>query len=105
MNISTTISSFPNKVDNLIFFQDIDIENKKIFIKYQELLHQEKYLEASQFLEASNISYYGADICNLLENMVYNLQNYLKQKNLNRTHYFSLEPPQNIKNGASWIDC
>lgn len=75
------VSYFPNKVDEMIFFQDNDLEKVEIMNHYNELITQRKYDEANDYITQQE-SVYGffADFFNLIENRIYNTQEYLLNK-------------------------
>lgn len=75
------ISNYPVKVDELVFFQDNDLENINVVNEYNRLINEGKYDEAIQYV-ADNGNIYGffADFFNLIENRIYNLQEYESEK-------------------------
>ena len=44
------VSYFPNKVDEMIFFQDNNLENVEVMNHYNELIAQGKYTEANGYI-------------------------------------------------------
>ncbi len=75
------ISSFPDKVDEMTFFQDISLDKKEIMDTYDALVAQKRYTEASEYMDQqSGIFGYFADFFNLLENRIYQLQDHILQK-------------------------
>lgn len=75
------VSYFPNKVDPMIFFQDNNLENVKIINHYNKLISQGKYSEASDYInQQENVYGFFADFFNLIENRIYNTQEYLLSK-------------------------
>lgn len=75
------ISNYPVKVDELVFFQDNDLENINVVNEYNRLINEGKYDEAIQYV-ADNGNIYGffADFFNLIENRIYTLQEYEFEK-------------------------
>lgn len=75
------ISNYPTMVDELVFFQDNDLENINVVNEYNQLINEGKYDEAIQYV-ADNGNIYGffADFFNLIENRIYNLQEYESEK-------------------------
>ena len=74
-------SYFPNKVDEMIFFQDNNLEKVEIINHYNELISQGKYSEASDYVSQQEGVYgFFADFFNLIENRIYNTQEYLLNK-------------------------
>lgn len=75
------ISSYPSKLDELIFFQDNDLENISSIEEYNHLINQEKYDEAIRFVKENGEIYgFFAEFFNLIENRVGSLQEYLSYK-------------------------
>lgn len=71
-------SYYPNKVDEMIFFQDNNLEKVEIINHYDDLIRQGKYNEANDYIEGQEGIYgFFADYLNLIENRIYNLQEHL----------------------------
>ena len=74
-------SYYPNKVDEMIFFQDNILENIEIINHYNSLIADGKYSEASDYIEQQEGVYgFFADYFNLIENRIYTLQDHLLNK-------------------------
>lgn len=74
-------SYYPNKIDDMIFFQDNDLEKVKIMNHYNDLIAQGKYTEASDYIgQQEGVYGFFADFFNLIENRIYNTQEYLLNK-------------------------
>lgn len=74
-------SYYPQKMDEMIFFQDNNLENTETMNHYNKLLAQGKYSEASDYIDQQKgIFGFFADYFNLIENRIYALQEYLLQK-------------------------
>lgn len=79
--LCNTISDYPFKIDDMIFFQDNDLKNVEIINQYESLISQGKYSEADTYIEQQeNIYGYFADFFNLLENRIYSLQEHILTK-------------------------
>lgn len=79
------LSFYPAKVDPLLFFQDINLENKEIMDTFDILIHKGKYDEAKEYIDSQKgICGYFADFLNAIENRIYNLQ----------AHLLTIEPKQ-----------
>lgn len=79
--VCNPISNYPDKIDEMTFFQDNNIENIQIINHYNSLITQGKYSEASDYINQQDGIYgYFADLFNLIENRIYKLQKYLLQK-------------------------
>lgn len=75
------ISYFPNKIDEMIFFQDNDLEKVEVMKHYNELVAQGSYSEANDYISQQEGVYgFFADFFNLIENRIYNTQEYLLNK-------------------------
>lgn len=65
----------------MIFFQDNSLEKVDIMQQYNELIAQEKYSEANDYINQQEGVYgFFADYLNLIENRIYSLQDYLLSK-------------------------
>lgn len=74
-------SYYPNKIDEMIFFQDNNLEKVEIINHYNELISQGKYTEASDYIShQENVYGFFADYFNLIENRIYSIQEYLLSK-------------------------
>lgn len=75
------VSCYPSKIDEMIFFQDNNLEQVEIMNHYNELIAQGKYDEANDYINQQEGVYgFFADFFNLIENRIYTLQDYLLQK-------------------------
>lgn len=75
------ISYYPNKIDEMTFFQDNNLEKVEIMNHYNELISQGKYDEANNYIgQQEGIYGFFADCFNLIENRIYNTQEYLLNK-------------------------
>lgn len=75
------VSYYPDKIDDMTFFQDNDLEKMEIMNTYNSLVAQGKYSEAVDFINQQKGIYgFFADFFNLIENRIYNMQQYLLQK-------------------------
>lgn len=78
------ISNYPDSVDPLIFFQDVNLEKLDTMKAYNDLITQGKYSEANEYISNQEICGYFADYLNAIENRIYNLQE----------HILTIEPKQ-----------
>ncbi len=75
------ISYYPEKVDNMTFFQDSNLDNIEIVNHYNSLIEKGKYSEANDYIDQQkNVYGFFADFFNLIENRIYSLQEYLLTK-------------------------
>ena len=97
-------SNYPNQIDPMIFFQDVCLEKKDIMDHYNNLIAQNKYTEANQYIsQQSGFFLYSADFFNLIENRIYALQSYLLTKQPKKYFVSSDEKPQDVKLNTIWI--
>lgn len=72
------ISNYPDSVDPMIFFQDIDLTQTEIMKAYDRLISHGCHREANDFInDQEGICGYFADYFNAIENRIYSLQEYL----------------------------
>ena len=75
------MSSYPDKIDEMIFFQDNDLEKVEIMNHYNNLISQGKYSEASDYINQQEGVYgYFACYLNLIENRINKLQEHILGK-------------------------
>ena len=99
-----SVSYYPNKVDDMIFFQDNNIEKTEIISQYENLISQGKYDEANAFInQQENVYGYFADFFNAIENRIYNLQNYLLTKQKINPFVYDDEEPTSVTSDTIWI--
>lgn len=74
-------SFYPGKIDDMVFFRDNNLEKADIMNHYNDLIAQCKYSEASEYISRQEgVFGFFADYFNLIENRIYNLQEYLLNK-------------------------
>lgn len=93
-------SYYPNKIDKMIFFQDNDIEKTKIMNHYNELIAQGRYNEANDYISQQEGIYgFFADFFNLIENRIYNTQEYLLSKSLKKQPFIYYDEEEHFSMG------
>ncbi len=103
--MKNTLSIFPNGFDSRIFFSDISIDYTDLMSQYQSLINQGKYSEASQLLNNSDASFYGAWIFNLFDNRLKNIGEYLLTLEKPKlTVCQSIEPTEGLVENLTWIE-
>lgn len=86
------ISYYPDKIDEMIFFQDNNLEKTDLINTYNNLVTQGNYSKANDFIHQQEGIYgFWADFFNLIENRIYNLQEYLLQKPPKKQPFVSSE--------------
>lgn len=104
-----TMSIYPDGIDPMTFFQDNNLEKIDVMNTYNELISEEKYKEANNFLSQQEGIYgFFADYFNLIENRIYSLQEYiLTKEKINPFIPFECddadEEPPSILEGDIWI--
>jgi len=102
--MKNALSIFPNGIDSRIFFSDISIDYIDLMSQYQTLIKQGKYSEASQLLNNSGVSFYGAWIFNLFDNRLKNIGEYLLTLEKPKlTVYQDTEPIEALVENLTWI--
>lgn len=72
------ISNYPDSIDPMIFFQDIDLTQAGTMEAYDSLISQGRYSEASDLIrDKAGIHGYFPDYLNAIENRIHALQEYL----------------------------
>lgn len=70
-------TKFPDYIDNRYFFQDTSIDKLEIMEKYQEFIAAGAYTSASKYINAQDVTFYGAWIINMLEERLIAIENYI----------------------------
>ena len=97
-------TKFPNDIDNRLFFSDISNEQVPIMNTYNNYIANGEYDKVSEFLNNSEVFFYGAWLLNMLENRLYVIGDYLiKQEKSNLTIYSNSEP-SNLYEDMNWIE-
>ena len=97
-------SSYPNKIDPMIFFQDVCLDKQDIMEQYDNLISQGKYTEANNYIsQQEGIYLFSADFFNLIENRIFSTQNYLLTKQPKHPFVFTEEKPENSTLNMLWI--
>lgn len=88
------ISQFPNAIDDLIFFEDIDLEHITESNYHNQLAQAQLYTQAGQYLEqTATMHSYCASLFNMLENRIYNTQINLNEKHTKWYDEYGVENP------------
>ena len=105
MSMYNTRSSYPNRVDDLLFLSDVDCKSEYIMKQHQEYIDKGMYTDASNYIKEQmntvDITPIVADLFNLLENRIIALQTFvLEQERVNRAYS---EEPSNPSENSIWI--
>lgn len=101
--MKNTHTIFPSGIDSRVYAQDITLNDLETFSKYQALLAQGKYSEASVLLNNSDAYFYGAWMLNLLEKRLNAIGEYLFNLEEDVLTYASEIEPENVVYGMNWI--
>ena len=102
--MKNTNSVFPDGIDPRFYFSDMSLDDVSLMSTYQELIKNGKYSEASELLNDSDISFYGAWVLNLFENRLRNIGAYLLTKEKPKANiYQSSEPTEDLEKNLIWI--
>lgn len=100
-----TTSQYPNTIDPMLFFQDNNWDNVDIINTYNNLIAQEKYDEANEFIsQQENVHTYSADYLNAIENRIESLQGYLLTKGKKEVFIHSNVEPDQVNENMIWIE-
>ncbi len=102
--MKNTKTKFPQRIDDRIFFQDINLQQLQIMKHYYSLLNSNNYTKASEFLNNSEVFFYGAWLLNLFEERLRAIGDYLlklppKEPLVN----YQKDQPINAVEGTHWI--
>lgn len=79
--LCNTLSHYPDGIDDMIFFQDNDLEKKEIMHQYNQLIALGQYEAANEYINRQrNVYGYFADFFNAIENRIFHLQEFLLKK-------------------------
>lgn len=106
-----TTTAFPGSIDARSYYSNVSIPHKNTMKSYNELILQQKYKEASQYLynniESKNVDldYNGAYVWNRTDNQMVALENYAVNvmEETEVRPYYSNNRPGTKKVGMSWI--
>ena len=101
--MKNTYTIFPSGIDSRVYAQDITLNDLETFKKYQTLLAQKKYSEASVLLNNSDAYFYGAWMLNLLEKRLNAIGEYLIDLEEDVLTYVNENEPENSVYGMHWI--
>lgn len=106
MRITKNVETkYPQQIDDRMFFQDINILQVPIMSHYYALLQSGDYCMASEYLNNSEVFFYGAWVFNLFQNRLCAIGDYvvyILPKNI-VTHYYVNEPAD-VYEGMNWIE-
>ena len=103
--MENTSTKFPLQIDDRVYFQDISIDQVPIMKQYYTVLNNGAYTKASEYLNNSEVFFYGAWCLNLLENRLHAIGNYVMDlEDINLLTYTEIEPSElESYDGMVWI--
>lgn len=99
----SSLTKFPNGIDDRICFSDCDLEKQEILIQHNQLVSNRKYTDAKNLLMNNDIDYFGAWLINLLENRVSAIGKYLLEQEKPNLLVLSNDEPDVDSVNFSWI--
>lgn len=96
-------SNYPDSIDDLIFYQDADINKLEAIKKYGECIANGDYEGAYAIRDANNLHGLSAELINMLINRTKNLQEYLLTKGKIENIYFETDRPDSVSHVTIWI--
>jgi hypothetical protein len=97
-------TKFPNDIDNRLFFSDISSEQVHIMNTYNNYIANGDYDKASEFLNNSEVFFYGAWLLNLFENRLHTIGDYLMKEEKPKLTIYSNSEPSTVYKGMNWIE-
>lgn len=95
-------SNFPNEIDDLLFFSDVRISQNEILNQFNNLISQNKFTEASNYLNSSNLNNINASLFNYFQDAVVKIQTHQLSKQYNNPVISSVSEPSQHTN-KHWI--
>lgn len=100
-----SLSSYPDKIDELIFFQDISIEQSSTMETYNNYIANQAYSDANSYIDKQyGIHGYFAGLFNLIENRIDTLQCVLLEKVKINPIQSSETEPEELSEDTIWIE-
>ncbi len=100
-------SQYPIKIDPILFFQDNALDKSDIINTYNNLISQNQYNKANEFIiQHENIYRHSAGYFNAIENRIEALQEYLLTKRSNEPFIYSDVEPTSTQTNENmiWIE-
>lgn len=96
-------TKYPTSIDDRIFFQDISIDKLAIMKRYQTFIAAGAYTNASNYINGSNVSFYGAYLLNMLEERLIAIEDYVihVMEKPDMVDYSDVEPTD-VEVGYCW---
>ena len=101
------ISNYPGKIDELLFFQDISIDQLTAVTDYNNFIKENAYNKAIERLQGEyGLHSYCANLFNLIVHRIKALQNYLvnEKEEKNNPILSSDTEPEFIPENLIWIE-
>lgn len=94
---------FPTDIDSRIFFSDLKASQLDTEKHYQELLSNNKLTDATQYINSSSVSFIGADLLNMLQDELIEIEKYISNLKPGGQLVTSYAFPKNLEVGTNWI--
>lgn len=88
-------SRYPLGVDDLIFFEDVNLDGVQIMKRFNDLVAEKRYTEASNYIENQDVVFaHIAKLYNMIENRIYATQSHIDEiaKHKTNPHVYGSEP-------------
>lgn len=100
-----TDSKYPKQVDDLVFFQDVSIDNKPVMDHFQNLYSNKRYSQARDYINSqADIDGYFAGLYMMLEDRTYKLQQHISAHPHYQLGWYGETCEYEINDGEVWID-
>jgi len=110
--VHPTTTVFPGDIDSRSYYSDVTLKHTNIMKEYNELVLQQRYQDASQYLydnietQNVNLDYNGSYVWNKADNQMAAIENYavyvMEETNI-RPHYDYGAPGNNRHQDMTWI--
>lgn len=100
-------SVFPAEIDPLIFYEDADIEHQPLLHAYYQYIINNRFQEAAEYINNTDLDFYGAWLLNLYENRLRAIEENIEMvigAKCQITTYYENEPTSIISMDCrSWV--
>ena len=91
MNKNLVESQYPDRIDPLIFFQDLNSDKEDYFKQFIALVSDGKYEEALAISKENGFDLVDSDLLNCIQNRLFNVQDLLYTKDHPKRHFYDDE--------------
>ena len=97
-------TKFPTEIDKRQFFPDISRDQVYIMNTYNDYIANGEYEKASEFLNNSEVFFYGAWLLNMFENRLHAIGDYLINTEKSKLTIYENSEPSDLYEGMNWIE-